>query len=57
MRNDFYMATSRREELLELIAAAADEIASIDRSLPVLYSQSLQANILQSEEKFRSKIS
>ncbi|MCX6675063.1 MAG: hypothetical protein NTW84_01440 [Methanothrix sp.] len=56
MRNDLDMATSRREELLELIAAAADEIASIDRCLPILYSQALEADLLQSEEKALAQI-
>jgi hypothetical protein len=51
MRNDLDMATSRRKELLELIAAAADEIASIDSRLPILYSQALETDLLQSEEK------
>jgi hypothetical protein len=51
MRNDLDMATSRRKELLELIAAAADEIASIDCRLPILYSQALETDLLQSEEK------
>ncbi|MGV8128020.1 MAG: hypothetical protein ACP5PV_12555 [Methanothrix sp.] len=39
MKTNFEIAKSRRKELFELIAAAADEIASIDRSLPILYSQ------------------
>lgn len=51
MRNDLDMATSRRRELLELIATAADEIASIDSRLPILYSQALETDLLQSEEK------
>lgn len=51
MRTNFDMARSRRTELLNLIAAAADEIAAIDRSLPILYSQALEADLLQSEEK------
>jgi hypothetical protein len=56
MRNDFDMATSRRKELLELIAAAADEIASIDCCLPILYSQALETDLLQSEEKALAQI-
>ncbi|MFB3764708.1 MAG: hypothetical protein ACE14P_05605 [Methanotrichaceae archaeon] len=32
MENNLDMALSRRKELLEIIAAAADEIAEIDRS-------------------------
>jgi len=51
MKHNLDMAISRRKELIELIAAAADEIASIDRHLPVLYSQALEADLLQSEEK------
>ncbi|MGA9100378.1 MAG: hypothetical protein WB392_15760 [Methanotrichaceae archaeon] len=51
MENNLDMAISRRKELLELIAAAADEIAAIDRYLPILYSQALEADLLQSEEK------
>ena len=51
MRNDLDMATLRRKELLELIAAAADEIASIDCCLPILHSQALETNPLQNEEK------
>ncbi|OYV09554.1 MAG: hypothetical protein CG440_838 [Methanosaeta sp. NSM2] len=50
MKTNLNMATSRRKELLELIAAAADEIASIDRNLPILYSQALEEDLLQSEE-------
>ncbi len=50
MENNLGMALSRRKELLELIAAAADEIAAIDRHLPILYSQALEADLLQSEE-------
>lgn len=46
MRNDLDMATSRRRELLELIAAAADEIASIDSRLPILHSQALETDLL-----------
>lgn len=51
MKHNLDMAISRRKELIELIASAADEIASIDRHLPVLYSQALEADLLQSEEK------
>lgn len=50
MENNLDMAISRRKELLELIAAAADEMASIDRRLPILYSQALETDLLQSEE-------
>lgn len=50
MKTNLEMARSRRKELFELIAAAADEIASIDRSLPILYSQALEADLLPGEE-------
>lgn len=50
MENNLEMAISRRNELLETIAAAADEIAAIDRYLPILYSQALESDLLQSEE-------
>jgi hypothetical protein len=50
MKNNLDMAMSRRKELLELIATAADEIATIDRCLPILYSQALESDLLQSEE-------
>ncbi|MFA6373330.1 MAG: hypothetical protein WCW68_11950 [Methanothrix sp.] len=51
MKTNLDMATSRRKELLELIASASDEIAAIDRSLPILYSQALEADLHQSKEK------
>jgi hypothetical protein len=50
MKNNLDMAISRRKDLLEIIATAADEIASIDRCLPILYSQALEADLLQAEE-------
>jgi hypothetical protein len=50
MKTNLDIAISRRKELLELIAAAADEIASIDRCLPILYSQALEADLVQSEK-------
>ena len=51
MLNDKYnVALARRQELLEVIAQAADEIAAIDRRLPILYSQALEADLLQAEE-------
>ncbi len=55
MKTDLDIAISRRKELLELIAAAADEIASINRSLPILYGQALEADLLQAEEKALAK--
>jgi hypothetical protein len=51
MKTNLEIAKSRREELFELIAVAADEIASIDRSLTILYSQAQEADLLQGEEK------
>ncbi len=56
MENNLDMAISRRKELLELIAAAADEIAAIDRCLPILYSQALEADLLQSEENALAQV-
>ena len=50
MENDLDMALSRRQELLEIIAAAADEIAAIDRHLPTVYNQAKETDNLQSEE-------
>jgi hypothetical protein len=51
MLNDLETARARRKQLLELIAQAADEIAAIDRRLPILYSQALEADLLQAEKK------
>jgi hypothetical protein len=51
MKTNLEIAKSRREELFELIAVAANEIASIDRSLTILYSQAQEADLLQGEEK------
>jgi hypothetical protein len=42
-------ALARRQELLEAIAQAADEITAIDRQLPVLRSMALEADLLQAE--------
>lgn len=50
MKNNLDMAISRRKVLLETIAAAADEIASIDRCLPILCSKALEADLLQAEQ-------
>jgi len=50
MKTNLEMARSRRKELFELIAAAADEIASIDRSLPILHSQAPKSDLLLGEE-------
>ena len=52
MENDLDTALSRRQELLEIIAAAADEIAAIDRYLPTVYNQSQETDNLQSEETY-----
>lgn len=54
MRNNVDMAISRRKELLELIAAASDEIAALDRDLSILYSQAQEDDVLRSEEKSAS---
>jgi len=51
MLNNLEIATARRMELLEIIAQCADEIATIDRRSPILYSQALEADLLQAEEK------
>ena len=50
MKTNLEIAKSRRKELFELIAAAADEIASIDRTLPILDSQAQGADHLPGEE-------
>jgi hypothetical protein len=50
MKNDLDMVTSRRKELLELIADAADEIATIDRSLPFMQSLAQEEDLLRAEE-------
>ncbi len=50
MKNNLDMALSRRKELLELIATAADEIAAIDRNLPLLHSQALEADLFEGDE-------
>jgi len=50
MNNNLNMALSRRKELLETIAAAADEIAAIDRQLPNLYNQASEDDLAQSED-------
>ncbi len=50
MENNLNMTLSRRKELLEIIAAAADEIAAIDRQSPNLLNQGLSEELLQSEE-------
>ena len=50
MAGDAYdTALSRRQELIEAIAAAADEIASIDKALPTLQSQALESDLQQAE--------
>jgi len=49
--DNYVAAKARRQELLEVIAQAADEIAVIDRCLPILYSQALEEDLLQSEKK------
>ena len=46
---DYDMALARRQELIEAIALAADEIARIDADLPVLQSQALESDLNQAE--------
>ncbi len=41
MKDNLDVVISRREELLEIIAAAADEIAAIDHHLPLMNNQAL----------------
>lgn len=50
MKNNLDIALSRRRELLEIIAAAADEIAAIDHQLPNLYGQASQDSLARNEE-------
>jgi hypothetical protein len=50
MLNDLETAKARRMELLEIIAQCADEIATIDRCLPILYSLALEEDLLRAEE-------
>ena len=50
MKNDLNLALSRRKELLEIIAAAADEIAAIDHQLPDLFNETSEDDLAQSEE-------
>lgn len=42
-------ALARRQVLLEEIARCADAIAAIDKTLPTLKSQALEADLLQAE--------
>jgi len=42
-------ALSRRRELLEIIALAADEIGVLDKAMPILRSVALEADLLQAE--------
>ena len=46
---DYDQARERRRELLEIIGQAADEIAAIDRRLPILQSQALESDLQQAE--------
>ena len=48
---NYQEAKDRRAELIELIAQCADEIAMIDHQLPILYSQALEADLLQAEKR------
>jgi hypothetical protein len=49
MPESYEAARSRRQELLEQIALAADEIGELDRAMPILRSQALEADLLQAE--------
>jgi len=46
---DYDQALARRQELIEAIALAADEIARIDAALPILQSQALEADLHRAE--------
>lgn len=46
---NYDQAIARRLELIEQIALAADEIRQIDRDLPILQSQALEADLHQAE--------
>ena len=52
LNNEYNIALARRQELLEVIAQAADEIAAIDRRLPILKSIELENILLRAEEQF-----
>jgi hypothetical protein len=45
----FEAALSRRQELLEIICEAANEIKAIDGRLPILKSMALESDLLQAE--------
>ena len=52
MTLDYDAARVRRRELLQIIGQAADEVARIDATLPVLWSQALEADLHQAEPVF-----
>ena len=51
MPMNFDQAIARRQQLIEAIAACADEIRQIDRDLPVLQSMALEADLHQAEPR------
>jgi len=46
---DYDAALARRQELIEAIALAADQIAAIDAALPTLRSVALEEDLNQAE--------
>ena len=52
MLNDLEIAKARRQELIQQICDASDEIAAIDRRLPILKSIELENILLRAEEQF-----
>ena len=53
---NYQQSKARRAQLIEEIAQCADEIQRIDNQLPILYSQALEADLLQAEEQRISKL-
>lgn len=49
MSLDYDQAIARRRQLLEVIVSAANELADLDRQLPVLQSMALEADLHQAE--------
>jgi hypothetical protein len=48
--DNYVAAKARRQELIQQICDASDEMAEIDRKIPVLYSQALEDDLLRAEE-------
>lgn len=46
---NYQEAADRRADLIKIIAGAADEIAAIDKALPILRSMALEIDLLQAE--------